>query len=180
MPPDFEQRIPEGDNRPRMVCRQCEFIHYVNPKIVCGVLATLEDRVLLCRRATEPRAGYWTLPAGFMEQGETVAEGAAREAFEETHAQLQIEGLFALYSLAHISQVQIIMQAQLTSPVLKAGPEMHEVRLFSPDELPWADLAFPTVRWSLESWLACRAGTAQPPFANPEGERGQPVPGETS
>lgn len=144
----FTKRIPDGDEQERDVCDHCGFIHYSNPKIVVGARALAPDgRLLLCRRAIPPQKGYWTLPAGFMENRETAEEGAKREAYEEARARLTIGTLLAHYSLAHISQVQLFFEAQLDNPdTIEPGPESLEVGLFKWDDIPWDDLAFPTVK----------------------------------
>lgn len=142
-------RIPPGDNLPRHVCAQCGTIHYQNPKIVAGCIPEWEDRILLCRRAIEPRAGLWTLPAGFMENGETTAEGAARETWEEAQARVEISGLYALFNIPHISQVYLMFRARMLEAVYGAGVESLEVALFREDEIPWEELAFPVVRETL-------------------------------
>lgn len=166
--PMFRDRIPEGDDRLRRVCDTCGFVDYVNPKIVVGSVVTHEGRVLLCRRAIEPRRGFWTLPAGFLEERETVEEGAAREALEEAEAQIAIEGLLAVYSIPRISQVQLMFRARLIAPHVAPGPESLEVRLAEWSDIPWDDLAFPSVRWALDHFRAFEAG-APVPFGNPEG-----------
>jgi ADP-ribose pyrophosphatase YjhB (NUDIX family) len=140
---------PAGDDRERAVCGQCGVIHYENPKVVVGAVCTLEDRVLLCRRAIAPRKGFWTIPAGYMELGETAEEGAAREALEEACARIEIEGLIAVYSVKRIDQVQLLYGARLVRPEIAAGPESAEVALVRWDEIPWGELAFPTVGWVL-------------------------------
>ena len=150
------QRIPEGDSFPRAVCDTCGLIHYQNPKMVVGCLATYEDRILMCKRAIEPRYGLWTLPAGFMENNETVAEGAAREAMEEANARVEITDLYTMYSLPHISQVYIMFLARLLDPAVSPGVESLEVRLVREDEIPWDQLAFTMVRRSLEHFLEDR------------------------
>ncbi len=161
------RRIPTGDNRERLVCPDCEYVAYENPKVVVGVLATWEDKLLMCRRAIEPRRGYWTLPAGFMEMGETPEEGAAREAWEEARAQLEIVDLLAVYSLRHISQLQLFYRARLSSPDVSAGPESEDVGLFSFDRLPDTELAFPSVHWAIRHFREVRNRNAFPPFRNP-------------
>lgn len=154
--PDFARIVPEGDNRARDVCRHCGFVHYVNPKIVVGALVVDGDRLLLCRRAIEPRAGWWTMPAGFLEVGETLEDGARREAREEAEADLRLERLLAVYSLPHISQVQIFYLARLAAPSFAPGPESLEVKLFPVADIPWKALAFPSVEWTIRAWLADR------------------------
>ena len=168
----FARVVPDGDNRPRLVCTDCGFIHYENPKVVVGSVCTWEDRFLLCRRAIEPRRGFWTLPAGYLEVNETTSDGAKREAWEEARAEIEIDALLAVYSIPRISQVQLIYRARLASPQVEAGPESQEVGLFRWEEIPWDDLAFPTVRWAL---LQHREVAGEPAFAarcNPPGELG--------
>lgn len=145
-----ELRRPEGDDRERHVCPNCGAIHYHNPKIVVGSVCLLGDRLLLCRRAIEPRAGFWTIPAGYMELDETAEDGARREAWEEARARIEIEGLLAVYSVKRINQVQLLYRARLLDPAVAAGPESLEVMLVGWDEIPWNDLAFPTVHWVLQ------------------------------
>ena len=144
--------VPEGDNRERAVCPDCGFIAYENPKIVVGAVCRWDERILLCRRAIEPRAGFWTLPAGYLELNEATAEGAAREAWEEARAEIAIEGLLAVYDIPRLSQVQLIYRAALKSPNVEPGPESLEVRLFDWDEIPWAEIAFPSVHWALHQF----------------------------
>jgi ADP-ribose pyrophosphatase YjhB (NUDIX family) len=168
----FVREIPEGDDRERRVCADCGFIDYENPKIVVGSVASWEDKILLCRRAIHPRMGYWTLPAGYMEVNESAAEGAAREAWEEAFARLEIETVLAVYSIPRISQVQVIFRAQLTSPDVAAGPESAEVGLFRWNEIPWDDIAFPSVRWALNHFDEVRGQTGFAARFNPPGETG--------
>ncbi len=151
-----ERRVPALDDRERHVCTACGTVHYHNPKIVVGSVCTLDDRLLICRRAIEPRRGLWTIPAGYMELGETPEEGACREAFEEARAAIAIEGLIAVYSLPRIDQVQLLYRARLTVPEVGAGPESLEVRLIRWRDIPWGDLAFPTVGWVLRRALELR------------------------
>jgi len=141
--------IPDGDNRERLVCRDCGFIHYQNPKVVVGAIVTFGDKFLLCRRAIEPRRGFWTMPAGYMEMNESASAGAMREAWEEARARIVIDGLLAMYDVPRLGQVQIIFRAHLDAPDFAPGEESLECRLFGWDEIPWPDLAFPTVRWGL-------------------------------
>jgi ADP-ribose pyrophosphatase YjhB (NUDIX family) len=143
------RRIPEGDNRERMICAECGFVLYDNPKIVVGSVVRWGERVLLCRRSIQPRRGFWTLPAGYLELNESTSAGAEREAWEEAKARIQIEGLLAIYDIPRISQVQLIYRARLVDEVIAAGPESLEVRLFGWDEIPWGEIAFPSVRWAL-------------------------------
>lgn len=148
-----EQRVPEGDNIPRHVCPACQTIHYVNPKIVVGCIPEWGNRILLCKRAIEPRYGLWTLPAGFMENGETTVEGASRETLEEANARVEIEALYAVYSIPHISQVYMLFRARLLDLDFGAGPESLEVKLFEESEVPWSEIAFATVRNTLNHYF---------------------------
>jgi ADP-ribose pyrophosphatase YjhB (NUDIX family) len=141
--------IPEGDNRERMICADCGYILYDNPKIVVGSVARWGERILLCRRAINPRRGYWTLPAGYLELNEATGTGAEREAWEEARAKIAIDGLLAIYDIPRISQVQLIYRARLLDEAVAAGPESLEVGLFGWDEIPWDEIAFPSVRWAL-------------------------------
>ncbi len=149
--------IPEGDNRERMICAECGYILYDNPKMVVGSVARWGDRILLCRRAIDPRRGYWTLPAGYLELNESTSAGAAREAWEEARARIEIEGLLAIYDIPRISQVQLVYRARLIDEAVAAGPESLEVRLFAWDEIPWDEIAFPSVRWALHQEREARA-----------------------
>lgn len=149
-------RIPDGDNRERYLCEQCDTIHYQNPRIVTGCLAIWEDKVLLCRRSIEPRSGFWTLPAGFLENGETAQAGAARETWEEARARVVIDDLYTMFSLPHISQVYLFYKARLLDGTYAAGAETAEVALFDEEEIPWDDLAFPVVRDTLQHYFQDR------------------------
>jgi ADP-ribose pyrophosphatase YjhB (NUDIX family) len=149
--------IPEGDNRERMVCPDCGFINYENPKIVVGAVCLWQERILLCRRAINPRRGFWTLPAGFLELHESTPAGAIRETWEEAQAKIVIDGLLAIYDIPRISQVQIIYRAHLEAAEFAAGPESLEVKLFAWDEIPWEEIAFPSVRWALDHYRDCLA-----------------------
>ena len=168
VPISFAMRIPEGDGRERRVCTTCGFIDYVNPRIVTGSVVHDGDRILLCRRAIDPRKGFWTLPAGFMEQGESVEESARREAREEACADLEIETLLAVYSIPRLSQVQLMFRARLLNTP-KPGPESLEVALVRWDEIPWKDLAFPSVKWALEAFRETQGRTGFAPYGNPPG-----------
>lgn len=152
--------IPEGDNRPRYVCPQCHAIHYQNPKLVVGSIPVWEQdgklQVLLCKRAIEPRYGYWTLPAGFMENEETTEQAAMRETEEEAGADVELGKLFTLLNVAHVHQVHLFYLARLRNLDFAPGEESLEVQLFTQDEIPWDDLAFPTVRSTLELFFADR------------------------
>ena len=144
------QLVPEGDNRPRFVCQSCDTIHYQNPKIVTGCIAEWQDSILLCKRAIEPRHGYWTLPAGFMENGETNLEGAARETAEEANAQLQNMQLFCVFSIPHISQVYTMYRGDLIDGLASPGIESLEVALVEEADIPWDDMAFRVVTETLK------------------------------
>jgi ADP-ribose pyrophosphatase YjhB (NUDIX family) len=150
------QRIPEGDSRSRYVCEHCHTIHYQNPNIVAGVLPVWDNKVLLCRRAIEPRLGYWTLPAGFMENGESVEQAARRETVEEACAHLEELHLYAMIDVPHISQVHIFYRANMASADFAAGVESLEVKLFDEADIPWSELAFHTVRRALECFFIDR------------------------
>ena len=160
--PDVAWRIPEGDTVPREVCGACGAIHYRNPKVVVGCLAVWEDRVLLCRRAIEPRHGLWTLPAGFMENGESLAAGAARETIEEARARVDVGELYTVISLPQISQVYMMFRSRLLDLDFGPGPESLEVRLFEEDEVPWDRLAFRTIARTLRNFFLDRRDGAFP------------------
>lgn len=165
--PRFVREIPSGDDQERSVCAACGFVDYKNPKIVVGSVADWEGKILLCRRAIEPRKGFWTLPAGYLELGETADEGAIREAWEEARARLRIDRLLAVYSVPHISQVQLIYRARLLQPEIAPGPESADVMLASWEEIPWADIAFPTVGWALRHYREAMGKSEFAPYANP-------------
>ncbi|MDA0701628.1 MAG: NUDIX hydrolase [Proteobacteria bacterium] len=166
----FRRRVPDGDNQERLVCRDCGHIQYDNPKVVVGSVCTWEGRILLCLRDIEPRSGFWTLPAGYLELNESPMAGAAREAHEEARAKIAIDQLLAVYDIPRLSQVQLIYRARLLSPDVIAAEETREVRLFDWDDIPWDDIAFPTVRWALHAHRETRDLPRFPPFANPAGE----------
>lgn len=149
-------RMPEGDNRERHICDNCHTIHYQNPRIIAGVLPVYGEQVLLCRRAIQPRHGYWTLPAGFMENGETVEEAAAREAFEEALAEVSHRQLYTVISLPHIHQVYMLFLSDLYEGRFGVGEESLECRLFHEDEIPWNELAFPTISKTLHYFFEDR------------------------
>lgn len=149
-------RIPEGDSRLRYVCDHCQTVHYQNPKVVCGCLPVWEDKVLLCRRAIEPRRGFWTLPAGFMENDETTPEAAARETREEAAADVDIGPLYALFNIRHINQVYLMFRAELRRGAFGVGEESLECRLFTEAEIPWEELAFPTIVRTLRYYFEDR------------------------
>jgi ADP-ribose pyrophosphatase YjhB (NUDIX family) len=153
---ELKFEVPPADNRPRFMCPACGAIHYQNPRIVTGTVATWGDRILLCKRAIEPRYGYWTLPAGFMEIGETVADGAIRETSEEAGARIELLELFSMIDVIHAEQVHLFYRARMLGPELDPGPESLEARLFTEDEIPWEQLAFKTVIRTLRWFVADR------------------------
>ncbi len=165
-------RVPEGDDRMRKVCDDCGFIFYENPKLIVGAVCSWtndagEDLILLIRRAIEPRVGFWSIPAGYMELNETSEAGAVREVWEEARARVVPDALLAVYNLPQISQVHLIYRAKMNSPHHGAGPESIETGLFRWDEIPWDELAYPNVRWMLESWRDLRGQTAFSPAMGP-------------
>ena len=166
------RRVPEGDNRERLVCDECGFIVYDNPRVVVGAVCCWDARFLLCRRAIEPRRGYWTIPAGFLELHETTEEGAMREVHEEANAKIAIDTLLAVYNIPRISQVQLIYAARLKVPTIAPGEESLDSQLMQWNDIPWDDLAFPSVRWALHDYQALKEG-ALTPRANPVGELGE-------
>lgn len=149
-------KVPESDNRERHVCGDCGTIHYQNPKIIAGCLIPQNDQVLLCRRAIEPRRGFWTLPAGFMENDETTQQAAARETWEEANARVRVGDLYTLFNLVHINQIYLFFRAELIEPGFAAGKESLEVKLFAREEIPWERLAFAVIRKTLEFHFADR------------------------
>jgi ADP-ribose pyrophosphatase YjhB (NUDIX family) len=161
--------IPEGDNRERMICAECGYILYDNPKIVVGSVARWSERILLVRRSIEPRYGFWTLPAGFLELNESASGGAEREAWEEARARIEIEGLLAIYDIPRISQVQLIYRARLIDEAIEAGSESLEVGLFRWEEIPWSELAFPSVSWALRHDHEARTSRDFTTRSNPPG-----------
>ena len=150
-------KIPAGDHLPRFVCEGCSTVHYKNPLLVLGCVPEWEGRILLCRRAIEPRLGYWTVPAGFMEIGETMQHAARRECFEEAQAEVEIGSLLAVVSVTHAGQVHVMFRARLLEPRFAAGPESLEVGLFEEGAIPWDDLAFPSGEFTLRRYFADRA-----------------------
>ncbi|OGA21429.1 MAG: ADP-ribose pyrophosphatase [Betaproteobacteria bacterium RIFCSPLOWO2_02_FULL_67_19] len=152
------KRVPPGDSLPRWVCDQCGEIHYENPRLVVGSLPEWDGRLLLCRRAIEPRYGYWTLPAGFMENAETVGEGALRETVEEAGARVELGAAFSMISVPRVNQVHVFFLARVLDLKLKPGAETLEIRLFEESEIPWPEIAFRTVGMTLRHWFADRAG----------------------
>jgi len=165
--PHFTRRVPDGDTAERYVCGQCGHIAYSNPKIVVGSVVAHEGRILLCRRAIDPRKGFWTLPAGFLEEHETPEAGAAREAREEAQAEIALDALLAVYAVPHISQVQLMYRGRFAAPGFAPGPESLEVKLFAWNEIPWNELAFPSVKWALEHYNQSRDLGFFAPFSNP-------------
>ncbi len=167
--PDFHRIVPDGDDHVRDVCKSCGFVHYINPKIVVGSVITDDaGRVVMCRRAINPQKGLWTIPAGFMELGETPEEGAMREAREEACATIEIRDLLAVYTIPHISQVQLMYRARLADPEVAAGIESLEVGLFAWDDIPVKELAFPSVHWALSHSRDAAGKTDFAPFTNPD------------
>jgi len=147
------QRVPDGDNRQRAVCQQCDHIHYENPRVVVGCLVEHDGRVLMCKRAIEPRRGYWTLPAGFLELGESMAEGATRETHEEAGASVEIIAPYTHLDIPSIGQIYMFYRARMRTEAYAAGPESLEVEWMTPQQLPWDDLAFSVVRETLRLWV---------------------------
>jgi ADP-ribose pyrophosphatase YjhB (NUDIX family) len=168
------ETVPEGDTHLRKVCPDCGYIKYDNPKIVAGAVCLWRnggrngghdeagDLVLLCRRAIEPRIGFWTIPAGYLELGESTAAGAARETLEEAGAAVAVEGLIGVYEIPHISQIYVIHRARLLRPAYAPGEESLDAALFAWADIPWDALAFPAVTWALERYGESRPGTAPP------------------
>ncbi|HEX6794124.1 MAG TPA: NUDIX hydrolase [Casimicrobiaceae bacterium] len=154
--PRIERRVPDGDTLPRDVCAECGTIHYQNPKIVVGCLPEWQGRVLLCKRAIEPRKGLWTLPAGFLENGETLVDGALRETLEEADARVAIGDLYAVISLPQINQVYMMFRARLLDLGFGPGAESLEVRLFDESEIAWESLAFRTIARTLRNYFLDR------------------------
>ena len=148
--------IPEGDHLPRHICNDCGEIHYQNPKVIVGCIPEYEQRILFCKRAIEPRLGYWTLPAGFMENAETSAEGAARETLEEAGARVEIIDLFTMFSLPHINQIYLLYRAKLCDLDFVAGIESLEVELLDEHQVPWDEMAFPVITESLKLYFEDR------------------------
>ena len=152
----LEHKIPDGDSLARYVCPACQHIHYQNPRVITGCIPEWEDRVLMCKRAIEPRYGRWTLPAGFLELGETSAEGGARETLEEACARVETRGLFSVINVTYIGQIYMFYRAQLLDLDFAAGAESLEVELMREDEIPWDELAFPTVSLTLQDFFSDR------------------------
>ena len=151
-----ETKIPPGDHLPRFVCTGCGMVHYKNPLLVLGCVPEWEDKILLCKRAIEPRLGYWTVPAGFMENGETMQEAAARECYEEAMAKVEITSLLAIVNVTRANQVHVMFRAKLLQPEFGAGSESLEVGLYTESEIPWNDLAFPSGEFTLRKYYEDR------------------------
>jgi ADP-ribose pyrophosphatase YjhB (NUDIX family) len=150
-------KVPDGDHLPRFVCTSCGTIHYKNPLLVLGCVPVWEDKILLCRRAIEPRRGFWTVPAGFMENGETMEAAAARECHEEALARVEIGSLLAVVNVTHAGQVHVMFRARLEAPEFAPGTESLEVGLYDESQIPWTDLAFPSGEFTLRRFFADRA-----------------------
>lgn len=151
-----QRAVPEGDTLERHVCTDCGTIHYENPKVVVGAVCNWDGKILLCRRAIDPRRGFWTIPAGFMELGESTEQGAVRETLEEANARIEVTDLIAIYNITRLSQVQIFYRANMLTPDFSAGHETLELDLFRIEDIPWDDLAFPTVHWVLNRAIALK------------------------
>ncbi len=164
--------VPEGDTRERLVCPECRFVEYANPKVVVGAVVRWQERLVLCRRAIPPRKGFWTIPAGYLELNETAQAGALREALEEAEARIELDGLIALYNIPRLSQVQLIFRARLLDGRIGAGPESEEVKFFAWDEIPWNELAFPSTRWALNHYREIGEAAGFTTLTNPAGETG--------
>lgn len=150
--------IPKDDTTTRKVCKQCNTIHYENPKVIVGSVVTYKNEFLLCKRAIEPQLGLWTYPAGFLENGESLEEGARREAYEEAFANIAITRLLGIYSLTRINQIHIIYAATMDKPEFKNSIESSEVLLFAQPNIPWDRLAFPVIKWALNAFLYNQPG----------------------
>ena len=166
-----ESRVPPGDHLPRFVCDSCGTIHYQNPRLIVGCVPEYEGKILLCRRAIEPRLGYWTFPAGFMENRETVQQAAARESLEEAQAHVEVGSLLAVVHVLEAHQVHIFFRALLPQPQFGISPESLEVGLFAWDGIPWDAIAFPSARWALNAWRQAGTGMLGAPFGNPSDDR---------
>lgn len=171
-----EKRFLKEEGRERTICPECDFILYENPKIVAGVVPIFNDQILLCQRAIEPRKGYWTLPAGFLEMGESIEEGARREAFEEAHLELEIGPLLGFYTIRRIGQIHFYYRAKVLEPNFKAGSETTAVELFDYEKIPWDNLAFFTVKWALEDHQKKPHGQEFWPSQNPMPRNADPPP----
>jgi ADP-ribose pyrophosphatase YjhB (NUDIX family) len=165
--PRFERRVPDGDTMERYVCGDCGHIYYSNPKIVVGSVVVHDNRIMLCRRAIEPRRGFWTLPAGFLEEHEAPEAGARREAQEEALCDIELYALLAVYSVPRISQVQLMYRARLKTPYFAPGTESLDVKLFAWEDIPWTELAFPSVTWALNHYRDTKDLAVFAPRTNP-------------
>jgi ADP-ribose pyrophosphatase YjhB (NUDIX family) len=144
---------PAGDDRPRYLCNSCRTVHYENPKVVVGCIPEKDGKILLCRRAIEPRLGKWTLPAGYLENGETVAQGAERETREEAGVNIEILAPYVLFNICHINQIYLMFRGRLVDDKIKAGTESAEVRLFAEEEIPWDQIAFTVIEATLRHYF---------------------------
>jgi ADP-ribose pyrophosphatase YjhB (NUDIX family) len=153
---------PPGDDRPRYLCEFCGAIHYQNPVMVVGCIPEMDGKLLLCRRAIEPCSGKWTLPAGYLENGETMSEGAEREAFEEAYARIEILAPYALYNICYVNQIYLMFRARLINDDIRPGSESTEVRLFAEDEIPWDDIAFRVIQETLRQYFNDRPSGSYP------------------
>jgi ADP-ribose pyrophosphatase YjhB (NUDIX family) len=158
--------IPSGDTLPRHVCDSCQTIFYENPKIVVGTVTTYQDKFLLCKRAIEPQKGFWTYPAGYLENKESLEEGAHREANEEAGITIKLSRLIGTYSLTGINQIHIIYAAEMLTPDYSPGEESLEVALFSQEEIPWNELAFPVIHWALTAYIQNKNGSVDSKVSN--------------
>lgn len=164
----IKEEKPDGDTHFRKVCSSCNFIIYENPKIIVGSVCTFENKFLMCKRAIDPQKGLWTLPAGYLENNESVEEGAIREAYEEAFAKIKINSLLAVYTLQHVNQVQILFHSELIDPEIKPGIESLEVGLFEWNEIYWDSIAFPSVTWALNNFKERQNLDTFKVFNNPE------------
>lgn len=173
---NFRKRVPQGDTQTRLVCDDCDWIHYDNPRIIATALVVENDAVLLCRRAIRPRHGFWTLPGGFMEMQETAEEAAARESREEAGAAISVTGLLGVYSIPHIGQVHLVYLAGLAAPQMAAGPESLELRMTPLQEIPWQELAFPVNHWALRDYLSLNGQPLTQPFSTTVDRQAERMP----
>jgi ADP-ribose pyrophosphatase YjhB (NUDIX family) len=172
-----ELKVPAGDHLPRHVCGRCGTIHYQNPKLVVGCVPQHEGRILLCKRAIEPRRGYWTVPAGFMENAETLQEAAQRESHEEALADVEIGSLVAIVHVLHAHQVHVFFRAELPKPEFGVGPESLEVTLVREEDVPWPEIAFPSTEFALRRWFEDRAAGLERHHYTSFDRRLRPPPG---
>ena len=162
---NFRRRVPDGDNRERFVCDHCTWIHYDNPRVISTVLCVENGHILLCRRAIRPRYGFWTLPGGFMELGETAQDAAHRESFEEAGASVSATSLLGVYSIPRIGQVHLVYLTRLNSPEITAGPESLDVAMVPISDIPWDELAFPVNHWTIRDYLSLKGQPPAQPFS---------------